>query len=373
MTFKQRALSFDDYDQFLDDIVARGGSDGLPVVPPTRARVHAALAAAGLEPDDVLGEIPTREVVLDAERVAINAVMAGCLPEHLPVVAAAARAWSHPLANGHGTTATLAGSSHPVIVNGPIARRLGFNSAAGCLGPGTRANATVGRALRLIMRNMAWAISGFSDRAAYSQPGRYSFCFAEDERATTWSPLHVERGWAADDDVVTVSSNTDTFTFGEDHDEPERLLDGLVSLARARPIHVDHFVGEWRSVVVVLGPRHRAVLEGHGWSKADVRSYLHPRLTAPHTFGPDRYAVWGSDQTGSAGEYAFYLPRAENILLIAAGGPSSPTLVLYPHQSCSVSAEITTNGRPGRMVPAADVVDGRHPDEADAPPVSDAP
>ena len=373
MTFSQRSLRFDEYDAFLDDATARGASDGLPLVPPTKARVRAALDAAGLEPADVLGKIPTREVVLDAERVAINAVMAGCRPEYVPVVAAAVRAWSHALANGHGTTATLAGSAHLVIVNGPVTSRLGFTGGAGCLGPGNRANATVGRALRLVMRNLAWAIPGFSDRAAYSQPGRYSFCLAEDEGATSWNPLHVERGWGAENDVVTVASNTDYFTFADDAPEPEPLLDRLARLARARPIHIDWFVGDWRSVVILVGPAHRRVLESHGWSKADVRSYLHPRLTAPHTFEPERPAVWGSEPTGSVGEYAFFLPRAENIHLVAAGGPASPTLVVYPHQSSAVSAEIRADGVPGLMVPAADVVDGRHPDESAGSPAAGLP
>jgi hypothetical protein len=147
----------------------------------------------------------------------------------------------------------------------------------------------------------------------------------------------------------------------------------LARLARARPIHVDRFVGEWRSVLIVVGPAHRRVLESHGWSKADIRSYLHPRLTAPHTFEPARRAVWGSEPTGSVGEYAFFLPRAENIHLIAAGGPASPTLIVYPHQSSAVSATITTNGAPGRMVPAADVIDGRHPDESEGSPAAHLP
>jgi hypothetical protein len=359
-------MAFGDYDAFFDDLVARGASDGLPVAPPTKALVKASLDAAGLEGTDILGEIPTRDAILDAERIAINAVMAGCRPDYFPIVAAAARAWSHPLANGHGTTATLAGSSHPVIVNGPIARRLGFNAGAGCLGPGCRANATVGRALRLMMRNMAWAIPGFSDRAAYSQPARYSICLAEDEESSSWNPLHVERGWSPEDDVVTVASNTDYFTFSSDIDVPEQFLDELSSLARARPIHVDFFVGEWRSVVILVGPRHRQMLERSGWSKADIQGYLHPRLTASQTFETE-LEYWGTAPTGSVGEYQFYLPRAENILLVAAGGPDSPTLVLFPHQSSAISAAITTNGLPGRMVPAADVVDGRHPDEVQEP------
>jgi hypothetical protein len=178
--------------------------------------------------------------------------------------------------------------------------------------------------------------------------------------------LHVERGWAPDDDVVTVASNTDTFTFADDGAEPESLLDRLAVLARARPLHFDQFVGVWRSIVILVGPAHRAVLERHGWSKADVRGYLHPRLTAPHTLGPDGVDSWGKAPTGSVGEYDFHLPRAENIHLVAAGGPSSPTLVVYPHQSTAVSAAITTDGSAGRMMPPADVVDGRHPDESDA-------
>lgn len=366
-TFNQARVEFDDYDDYFADLVARGGSDGLPVTPPTPARVEAALAAAGLKPTDVLGEIPTREAVLDAERVAINAVMAGCRPEYMPIVAAATRAWAHPLANGHGTTATLAGSAHPVIVSGPQARQLGFNGGPGCLGPGSRANASVGRALRLVMRNMAYAIAGFSDRAAYSQPGRYSFCLAEDEEGTTWNPLHVERGWSAADNVVTVASVTDCFTFRSDIAEPGGLLDGLASLARSRPIHFDGFVGEWRSVVILVGPAHRRVLEDAGWSKADVRAYLHPRLTAEPTFDDDVYPVWGSHPTGSVGEYSFFLPRSENIHLVAAGGGgAAESIVVYPHQSCAVSAEVTVDGTPGRMMPPADVVDGRHPDETAA-------
>jgi hypothetical protein len=213
------------------------------------------------------------------------------------------------------------------------------------------------------MRNMAWAIPGFSDRAAYSQPARFSICLAEDEEATTWNPLHVERGWSSVDDVVTVASNTDYFTFASDVQQPERFLDELSSLARARPIHVDFFVGEWRSVVILVGPRHRQMFEQIGWSKADIQAYLHPRLTAPQTFDTEM-EYWGTAPTGSVGEYQFYLPRAENILLVAAGGPDSPTLVLYPHQSSAISAAVTTNGMAGRMVPASDVVDGRHPDEA---------
>jgi hypothetical protein len=179
-----------------------------------------------------------------------------------------------------------------------------------------------------------------------------------------WNPLHVERGWAAHEDVVTVQSNTDYLTFSSDLEDPERLLDALASLARARPIHVDEFVGQLRSVVILIGPRHRSILEMSGWTKAGIRNYLHPLLIAPQTFGPTDRVGWGTHPTGNVGEYALYLPREENIHLVAAGGPNSPTLVLYPHQSCSVSAAVTTNGMAGRTVPAAGVVNGRNEGEA---------
>jgi hypothetical protein len=359
LTADGQTRSFADYDDFFDDLVYRGASDGLPVIPPSPARIDAALAAAGLDGSDVLGEIPTRDVVVDARRAAINAVMAGCLPEYMPVVAAAVRAWTHPLANGHGTTGSLAGPTNPIIVNGPIARALGFNGGAGCLGPGSRANLTVGRALRLIIRNVAMSIPGFADRAAYSQPGRFSFCLCEDETSTTWNPLHVERGYRPEDSVATVHSNTDIFTYRSEERDPERLLDGLVTLARARPVQREDFVGLWRTIVLLIGPDHREVLERNGWSKARVRDYLHPRLTRPDTFGPDARVVWGSQPTGSVGEYSFFIPNADNVLLVAAGGRACyQSLVLYPHVSSTVSAQVTFDGSRGRLVPDDSVVSG---------------
>lgn len=349
------AERYADYDALYEGLADANASDGLPMVPPTPARVEACLAAAGLKPGDIIGEVPTREATLDAQRVAANAVMAGCMPEYMPAVAAAVRAWCHPKSNPHGTTATLAGSAHAVILNGPQRRRLGVECGAGCFAPAARANAAIGRALRLVIRNMSHARPGFSDRAAYSMPSRYSFCFGEDEEGTRWNPLHVERGWAAGDDVVTVHSFTDTYLLRDtDSRTPEALLDRLSSLARSRPIHVDNFVAEDRSVVLVIGPRHRRVLEAAGWSKSDIRAYLHPKLTAPHTYGtPVEREIQGSAPTGNVGECDLYLPRAENIHLVAAGGDGDAvSAVLYPHQATTVTASVTADGTAGRIAPA---------------------
>lgn len=353
-TFNQLQQHYNSYDAFADSLVDEGASDGLPLVPPTPAMVRACLEAAGLEPSDILGTVPTREAVLDAERAAINAVMAGCKSEYFPVVAAAVRAWCHPKANAHGTTATLAGAAHPIIVNGPVRQELGIACKEGCFGPGTRANATIGRALRLVMRNMAWAIPGFSDRAAYSQPSRYSFCFGEDEEGSTWAPLHVERGWDSDANVVTVHSMTDCFVLRDTVSvDPRDLLNRVASLARSRPLHVDEFVGKDRSIVIVFGPEHRELLTSAGWSKHDVRAYLHPVLTAHHTFPTNNEReVWGGQTTGGIGEYDHFLPHSENIHLVGAGGAGlSVTYVLYPHQASSISCEVTYDGSAGHLEP----------------------
>ena len=186
--------AYDDYASLVDDYYARGWTDGLPVIPPTPELVADFLAAAGLEPDDVIGTVPTREVTVTAEHAAINAVMAGCRRDYMPVVVAAVRAHLNEKGNCHSTTGTLSGAAQVVIVNGPARTALDVNCTAGCFGPGWRANATIGRALRLVIRNVCRAIPNFLDRASFSTPARYSFCFGEDEEGSPWVPMSVERG-----------------------------------------------------------------------------------------------------------------------------------------------------------------------------------
>ena len=173
--------AFSDYDALLESYYERGWTDGMPVVPPTPEKVEEFLGVAGLAPNDVLGRVPTREVTCTAEQAAINAVMAGCRPDYFPAVVAAVRAHLEEKGNCHSTTGTLSGASQCLIINGPIRGEIGVASQAGCFGPGFRANATIGRALRLVIRNVCRAIPGFLDRASFSTPARYSFCFGEDE------------------------------------------------------------------------------------------------------------------------------------------------------------------------------------------------
>jgi hypothetical protein len=262
-------------DELLEDYFERGWTDGLPVVPPTPDKVAAFLDHVGLKPEEVLGEVPTREVVVTAEHVAINAVMAGCKPEYMPVVVAAVRAHLQDKGNCHSTTGTLSGAAQAVIVNGPVRHEIGVECGSGCLGPGFRANATIGRALRLVVRNVCRAIPGVLDRASFSNAMRYSFCFGEDEEANDWTPLHVERGFAPSDSTVTVASvmrleSSTDFTSRS----PEGVCASLSRTIRQFGVASDRWLGDGTSVVLVVGPEHRRYFDEAGWSKDDMRQEL---------------------------------------------------------------------------------------------------
>jgi hypothetical protein len=317
--------AYGSYDELLEDYFERGWTDGLPVVPPTPAKVEQFLAAAGLRGDEVIGAVPTREVVVSAEQVAINAVMAGCRPEYMPVVLAATRAHLAEKGNCHSTTGTLSGAAQAVIVNGPVRRELGIECGSACFGPGFRANATIGRALRLVVRNVCRAIPGVLDRASFSNAMRYSFCFGEDEEASSWTPLHVERGFAPQDSAVTVAScfyllpATD-FTSRT----PEGICDSILKLLKRQGVASDRWLGDGNNVVLVVGPEHLRYLVAAGWTKGDVRSYL--------------WARFFEDGRNTVG-----LGRPEGMLIAAAGGPGmAETWVLFPHLAWAITEKVET-------------------------------
>lgn len=318
---------YTDHDALLEDYFERGWTDGLPVVPPTPAKVERFLALAGLSSHDVLGTVPTREVTVTAEHAAINAVMAGCRPEYFPVVVAAVRAHLDEMGNCHSTTGTLSGAAQVVIVNGPIRNEIGVHSGAGCFGPGFRANATIGRALRLVIRNVCRAVPGFLDRASFSWPLRYSFCFGENEEASDWVPLHVQRGFAPTDSTVTVHSIM-RFVSASDLTSrgPEGICDSIVTNLRFHGISGDAWLGDRHNVVLVLGPEHQRFFLEDGWSKAQMQEYLWPRLLAETTGPTDRKVNIG---------------RPDGILIVAAGGPGmGETWLLMPHLALAVTRRV---------------------------------
>lgn len=250
----------------------QGWSDGLPLVPPTEASVAAMLAAGQVAKDDVIGTIAERNATLPAEKVAINAVMAGCLPEYFPVLLAAVRCLCRPEFHYHNPATSTGGSALTLIVNGPVGPRLGINATHNAFGPGFRANATIGRALRLVMLNVLNTRPGLLDKATLGSPGKYTFCFAENETGHPWQPLHVERRFRPQDSTVTLyASNTLMGVYNQLASEPEPLLlefaDALCNLAAPN-------VYGFNQALLVLAGEHAAIIERSGWTRRQVQEFV---------------------------------------------------------------------------------------------------
>ncbi|MBI3742739.1 MAG: hypothetical protein HY261_00425 [Chloroflexi bacterium] len=251
----------------------KGWTDGLPVVPATEARVREFLAHGGKHPSDVIGVVPTRGRVITAEKVAINAVMAGCKPEYMPVVLAAVEAMCEPPFNWHGCLASTGGSAVFMIVNGPITRHLGINGGVNCFGPGFRANATIGRAIRLIIINVTGGVPGVLDKSTFGHGGKYSMCIAENEDASPWEPLHVERGLKPNDSAVTVLAVHPPLQFADQiSNKPEEML---ASCADNMAVYGPN-LGE---VVIAWSPEHVRVFREAKWPKRRGAEWLAERAT----------------------------------------------------------------------------------------------
>jgi hypothetical protein len=249
---------------------ARGWTDGLPVVPPTEALVARMVASGPWAPDHVLLHEPVRDRAVTAEKAAINAVMAGCRPEYFPVVGAALIAIGRPEFELHGPATSTGGAALMVIVNGPVRQRLGVQAGANLFGPGVRANATIGRALRLILLNCLDCRPGILDKSTQGWPGKYALCFAEHEEASPWEPLSVSRGFRPDQSTVTVfaaESGHNVLSHGTR--SPERLLalfaDTMAGLGSMSP----------GPSVIVLAPEHAGHLRGTGWDRARIQAWLY--------------------------------------------------------------------------------------------------
>ena len=260
----------------VEDFYARGWTDGLPIVPPTPERVAEFLEQARLQPEEELGHIPTRDLVVTAEDVAINAVMAGCLPEYMRVVAAAVRAQLSETYNAHAVTGTLSGAADVLLVNGPIRAELGVNCTDGLFGPGFRANATIGRALRLLIRNVYGSRPGFLDRASFSQPARYTCCIGENEEDSPWTPLHAQRGLPAASSAVTVFALMDIVkVLAHVERDVEQILDKFAFEVRVAFYYQNPSIfADKCCLLMVIGGYHGRVFREAGLSKADLQELV---------------------------------------------------------------------------------------------------
>ena len=262
----------------LEDMFERGWTDGLPVVPPTPERVEAMLG--GRDPAPSLGAVPPGHGEATLERVAACAVLAGCRPAYFPVVVAAVEAALDPDFNAHGVAVTTQPAGPVVVVNGPGRDELGFNSGMGALGPGTRANATVGRALRLVLTLTGGARPGGLDRATLGNPGKLTCCFAENEDASPWAPLHVDRGFAQGTTTVTLVAADAPLSISDHRSRtPEELAATLAWAAG----------GQWSpfwwpmddTSLFVVCPEHAAMFAAHGWSKERLREAMFDAVQRP--------------------------------------------------------------------------------------------
>jgi hypothetical protein len=263
----------------MEAMFERGWSDGLPVVPPTEARVMRMLEGTSLSPSDVIAIVPPDLVEVTVEKIAINAVMAGCKPEYLPVVIAAVRAACTDTFNMHGVLATTMPVGPVIIVNGPIRRAIGMNSGVNVLGQGNRANSTIGRALQLVIRNVGGGRPDGVDRATHGNPGKIGWCFPEDEEGSPFTPFSVTQGFEAGENTITLFAG----------EGPRGMVD---QLSRTPESLAASFAVNLRTVqhpklvmafdaILIIGPDHARVFAEAGWDRERLIDEIMSRLQIP--------------------------------------------------------------------------------------------
>lgn len=297
----------------------KGWGDGLPIVPPTEEAVERMLSGTKRNPADVIAAVPPIWGEATAEKIAINAVMAGCLPEYLPVLITAVAAMCEEPVNLYGIQATTHPASILLIVNGPVAKELNINSKSGAFGPGWRSNATIGRAVRLILMNIGGAFPGKTDMSTQGQPCKYTFCIAENEEENPWEPLHVERGFGASSSTVTVVPAENPHNINEHcattAEEVLTTIAGTIATMGNNDVLLQH--GE---PIIALGPEHAATIAKDGFSKNDIKAFIHEKARIPRKRFFDGaikryYANLDEDALIPI------TPKKEDIIVIVVGGP----------------------------------------------------
>ena len=318
---------------------ARGWTDGLPVIPPTEERVREMLEHAAIEPQQIVGLFPVRRRVITAEKVAINAVMAGCLPTYFPVVVAAVEAITDEAYGLHLQSASTSGPTPLIIVNGPIRKGIGINCADSVFGPGFRANATIGRAIRLILQNCCGAIPGILDRATLGHPGRYSYCIGEHEEVSPWEPLHVERGLPREASAVTVISAESHYQINSRiSNDPEVILLSVLDVMTTLGGGGAH-PGEDR-FTIILGPEHAETIGRAGWSKGEIRRFLFEKARRPVIDFKRAARLPGDIEPGDAEDLLQIVQHPEDIWIVVAGGLTGRYSAVIPCGSPAVTKAI---------------------------------
>jgi hypothetical protein len=312
----------------------RGWSDGLPVVPPTRELVNCMVAAGGLSADTVVAEMPSRRIAVTVEKVAANAVMAGCKPEYMPVVIAAVKALALPEFGLHHVCSGHSGATTMILVNGPIAKKLGINATHNVFGPGHRANATIGRALRLVLLNCLSYKPGMADGATMGTPGKYTCCIAENEEDHPWQPWHVENGFKSDQSTVTLVAASSMIQVRNDgpHEPFLRCVGDALSFLGSIAVR-----GRTPGAVVLCG-EHTRILRESGWSKKQVREFVLAHTGRPvadlKRAGWKEGAITPEDEKTL--DYAMDVP--DELMVVCAGSPVGLLSMVLPGFGASKAA-----------------------------------
>lgn len=311
--FSSTSIALDETDDIIEACYQQGWTDGLPVVPPTPARVKRMLSGTNRNPDELIAPVPPKWGRATVEKIAINAVMAGCTPAYLPVVLTAVEAMTAEQFNLHGVQVTTSHVSPMLVVNGHIRKELDINDSFNLFGQGWRANATIGRAVRLVCTNIGGALPGELDRAAFGHAGKYTCCIAEREEESPWQPLHVERGFQAEDSTVTVFAAAAPQSV---NDHGNNTAPGILDTICANLTAPGNSGGE---TILVIGVEHAKTMSDDGFSKADVRHYIAEKTQ-------QRY-------------------RTEDLMLMVAGGPAGRWTIVVPGWGSPSSRAITLTVR----------------------------
>jgi len=339
-----------DAEKVSNEFYIKNQTDGLPIIPPTRSRVDKFLKYSDLKPEEIIAILPPKRGKATLEKVAINAVMAGCLSNFMPVVQHAVKAVSQEKFNLPGINATTHPISICAIVNGPVSTELAINSGAGCLGPGNIANATMGRALRLSMINIAGAVPGIGDHATMGSPAKYSFCFAEAESESPWEPLHVERGYKSDVSTVTMMAAEAPQNVNDHRStKAEDLLDTIIHTAAVAGCNNSHVPGE---LLIIMGPEHAKTVYDDGWTKDDVKKYIHEKAIVPVELGDrggrkldEKWIIEGMVKITRS---------PEDVVLVVAGGPGRHSMVAPGFGTSSESVTLPLTLKDGTAAKSVD-------------------
>jgi nucleotide-binding universal stress UspA family protein len=318
LTFASREIALGEDDDPAEIAFDRGWTDGMPIVPPTDLRIARMLSGTTRAPDEVIGLIPPNLAECTVEKVAINAVLAGCRPEYFPVVLAVTEAALKPEFSMHGLLATLWFSGPVVIVNGPVSKRIGMNWGGNVFGQGNRANATIGRAFQLLIRNVGGGRPREIDRSVFGNPGKFSFCFPEDETDPDWVPLNVARGSAPGSSTVTLFHGDGVQGIADQKSRDPESLARSLAMGLCGVTHPK--LAEYSNAILAISPDHYDIFKAEGWGRVEIEAALREALRRP-----GRDLIEGAQGVGTGID----LSRAEEmvdkfreggLLVVRAGG-----------------------------------------------------